>query len=159
MPPARGVARRGEGVRRARPLRSAPLLCSSLRSAADPPPLAGQSRGRGRTALHGSGGGNWSRDSLPFSPAIREAGRAGGCGGVEGARRGWQGSFNLLGEGREMRVLARGGWGVRGVPLASSRFLPKSCSLFKNCSPGIAVPEPGSLSPPLTLSKTLWLQQ
>lgn len=110
MPAARGEAQRGEGARRAP---APPLL-----SGAEPPPAA-RSRGCGRTALHGSGGGNGNGDSLPLPSAVREGGRAGGCGGMEGAQRRWQGSFNLPGWVGEMRMLARG-----RLCLASSRFPP-----------------------------------
>lgn len=82
MPPVRGVAQRGEEVRRA--------------------PPAARSRGSGcsRSALHGSGGGNGNRDSPPRSPALGE-----GAGLRVGARC-WRGILKPAGGGRNARGTA-----------------------------------------------------
>lgn len=160
MPPARGVARRGEGVRRAPapPLRSAPLPSAPAGSRRRQP------RGAEAPAAPLSMAPEEVKGVGTRSPFPRQSGKRAGLAGVEGARRRWQGSFNLPGEGggREKCACWRGRRGVGGrgcSPFVAEVSPPRFCPWFKKCSLGITPREPGSLSSPLTLSKTLWLQQ
>lgn len=114
MPVALGAE--GEGAP-APPLRSAPRRAS-----------------RGRSALHGSGGGKWESGPAPRAPGSQERGTAGGA---------WAGQLQLGGRGDGNAGLAEGG--VRGAFASRPRGCPKPCPRFKNRSLGISAREPGSL--------------
>lgn len=145
MPPARGGARRAEGVRRAPEPRSRRrrLQTRGVEAAAAPAALSmapEEVTGDTRRA--------------PRPPGREGRGRAEG---VRGWRR-WSGGFNLPGGGGGRIARLTVGEASPRVPEVPP-LRHKSCPWFKNCSLGITVREPGLLSPPLTLLKTSWLRR